>query len=277
MKRLMWVLAAAWLLAGTAAAQDTGVTATAYGTVNVRSGPGAYYEIVGKLAAGDRVPVDGRDQSGDWLRVVLAVEGTGWVASFAVLVDGDILRLPVTDAGSPPEAGETVTITAYGLVNLRSGPGMNYAITGQLDAGDRLPVIGRSGQGNDWLYVRGGEVEGWVAYFTVKVEGDPDGLPEVTIDGNGLAVVPENYVIQARFNVRLRAAASLEAETLGVIPFGRNVTPLARTEDNNWLYVVYRDIIGWGLRQLFEISDQETELLPVYDAAAVTPVPTESP
>jgi uncharacterized protein YraI len=278
MKRLMVYLAAAGLLATAAAAQDNGVTATAYGTVNVRSGPGAQYEIVGRLAAGDRVPVDGRDRDGGWLRVVLAVEelGFGWVASFAVLVEGDIFQLPITGDDFAAGVGEPVTITAYGLVNVRSGPGMDYPITGQLDAGDVLPVIGRSGADNNWLYIQDEEVEGWVAYFTVTLQGDPNALPLVTMDGNGLAVVPGNYVIKTRFNVRLRAAASSGAETLGVIPFGRSVTPLARTEDGGWLYVIYQELTGWGLRRLFEISDRQIEMLPVYEPPA-TPSPTGTP
>ncbi len=61
------------------------ISATAYGTINVRSGPGAQYEIVGQLAAGEQISVDGRESdNGSWLRVMLENGIVGWVASFAV-------------------------------------------------------------------------------------------------------------------------------------------------------------------------------------------------
>lgn len=274
MKRIwMSLFAGVLLLAGSAAAQDDDtLTAMAYGTVNVRSGPGATYEIVGQLAAGDRVPVDGRDTDGDWLRVVLTFGQSGWVASFAVVVTGDIPELPVVEADDGD--GESVAVRVYGTVNIRSGPGMNFPITGQLDAGDTLPVLGRSSDRNDWLYVQQDDIEGWVAYFTVTVVGDAKTLPVFTVDGSGQMIVPQNNVIRTRYNVRLRDAAAVSAGVLEVVPFNSIVTPLARTDDGEWLYVMYRNTSGWGLAGLFDISDNQLEALPVYNATVLTPTPT---
>ncbi len=275
MKRAVMSLMAGALLIGgltSAAAQDETLTAMAYGTVNVRSGPGAAYEIVGQLAAGDRVPVSGRDADGDWLRIRMTLGSSGWVASFAVVVNGDIPELPVveTEGGS----GESVTFNVYGRVNSRSGPGRDYPIPGQLDAGDSLTALGRSSARNDWLYVQEAEIGGWVAYFTVTILGDVETLPIFTVDGSGQTVVPENNVIRARFNVRLRESASFMAAVLEVVPFGSIVTPLARTDRSDWLYVTYRDTSGWGLANLFDINDDQLQTLPVYNARVLTPTPT---
>ncbi|MBI5667346.1 MAG: SH3 domain-containing protein [Chloroflexi bacterium] len=258
-----------------AAAQAEGVTAMAYGTVNVRSGPGTQYDIVGQLAAGDKVPVDGRNEDGDWLHIILTFGQNGWVAAFAVLVEGNILELPVTSPAAE-DNGEDVTVTAYGVVNVRSGPGMNFPITAQLDAGDTLTVLGRSGTSNDWLYVSESDIEGWVAYFTVTLNGSADGLPIFTVDGSGEVVVPENSVVRTRFNVRLRASASLSAAVLEVVPFNSLVRPLARTAESDWLYVLYQQTAGWGLAQLFDISDEQLAALPLYNVTVLTPTPTTS-
>lgn len=255
-----------------AGAQDESVTAMAYGTVNVRSGPGARYEIVGQLAAGDRVPVDGRNEDGDWLHIILTFGQNGWVAAFTVLVDGNILELPVTSEAAE-DNGDEVTVTAYGVVNVRSGPGMNYPITAQLEAGDTLPVMGRSGTSNDWLYVQQEDVQGWVAYFTVTLAGNVEGLPIFAVDGSEV-IVPENSVVRTRFNVRLRASASVSAAVLEVVPFNSLVRPLARNDEGDWLYVLYKQTSGWGLAQLFDIGDDQLEALPLYNITVLTPTPT---
>ena len=63
-KRIV-LLFAITLMGGIASAQEVTpaapISATAYGTINVRSGPGAQYEIVGQLDADEQVIVDGRD------------------------------------------------------------------------------------------------------------------------------------------------------------------------------------------------------------------------
>lgn len=274
MKRtILTFLVGSLLIAGATAAQDTDLTAVAYGTVNVRSGPGTQFDIVGQLAAGDRVPVNGRDDDGEWLRILLTVDETGWVASFAVLIDGNIFELPVVNE-TADAADETVTVTVYGTVNVRSGPGMNYPIIAQLDADDTLPVLGRSGTDNDWLYVQQNDIQGWVAFFTVTLRGKADSLPVFTMSGSGQTVVPANNVIHTRFNVRLRSAPSMEDAILEVVPFQSVVTPLARTDPGDWLYVLYQQTSGWGVTDLFDISDEQLEVLPIYNAAVVTPTPT---
>ena len=53
-------------------AQDADITATAYQTVNVRSGPGTQFEIVGQLNVGDKVSVLGRESTASrWLAIPL--------------------------------------------------------------------------------------------------------------------------------------------------------------------------------------------------------------
>jgi|FLYN01.1.fsa_nt_gi N-acetylmuramoyl-L-alanine amidase len=252
--------------AGMVAAQDSAVTATAYQTVNVRSGPDTRFEIVGQLQQGDTVDVTGRESEANrWLEVTLPDGQTGWVASFAVIVDGSLAGLPVV--GETPVdsgAGDSVTITAYGRVNVRSGPSMAYDIVGQLDVEDEATATARNNENNDWLLIENEEIEGWVAYFTVSVRGDPDTLPVLIPAGNGEALLPQSMVTTTRFNVRLHTEPSRSSPTVTVVPFNSNVTLLARTEDGVWLYVLYGDIPGWGAARLFDISREQLEMTPLY-------------
>lgn len=280
-KRIVFLFAIT-LLSGVAIAQEATpaapINATAYGTINVRGGPGAQYEIVGQLNADEQVIVDGRDsEKGGWLRVTLESGIIGWVASFAVLLDGDAENLPIIPSEVPTPDSDSVTIAAYGRVNVRSGPGMEYNIVSQLDVEDTAQVTGRNDDNNDWLYVENDDLKGWVAYFTVTLEGNPDSLPVLVVDGTGEGVAAPDEVITTRFNVRLRDEPEVDGEVLVIVPFQSNVSPLARSADSAWIYVLYLDTYGWGSARLFELSQEGINALPIYTSQLPTPNPEVTP
>jgi hypothetical protein len=142
---------------------------------------------------------------------------------------------------------------------------MNYDLIGQLDVGDTAPATARSNEDNDWLFIEQEQVQGWVAYFTVQVEGNASELPVRIPEGTGEALVRPETLIMARFNIRLHSDATLESETIEIIPFNQEVTPLARTEDGRWIYVAYEEALGWGAARLFDISDDDLRELPLYE------------
>ncbi|KAM3098468.1 SH3 domain-containing protein [Phormidesmis sp. 146-35] len=129
---------------GTGGGSQTGtVTITAGSGVNVRSGPGTNYAIVGGLGNGARVSTFG--SSNGWLRV-----NGGWISSaYTGGIGGG-------SGGSSPSTGVVTVIPAIG-VNVRSGPGTNYAIVGGLGGGARVSTFGTSG---GWYRVSGGWVSG---------------------------------------------------------------------------------------------------------------------
>jgi len=77
--------------------------------INVRSGPGTDYPIVGVLVAGQRVPAIGRSAGGDWVQISYpGVEGgIAWVYSFLITVTGN---LPIAEAPPTPTPLVTPTI-----------------------------------------------------------------------------------------------------------------------------------------------------------------------
>lgn len=70
-------------------------------TVNVRSGPGTNYPVVGRVSQGQTYTPDGRNQAGDWLRFSFE-GGQGWVYAPLMTVSGVVNRLPVLNAPTPP-------------------------------------------------------------------------------------------------------------------------------------------------------------------------------
>lgn len=276
--RLRWILAL--LLVATAAASVTaqdeeGVYGTVYQTTNVRSGPDPRFEIVGQLSENDRVLVDGRESAaGRWLHVVLNEGNSGWVPVFALILDADLTELPILtpieESQNPTTVGEPVTVRAYGLVNVRSGPSIDFDIVGQLDVNDEADAIARSNNNSDWLHIVSDELDGWVAYFTVYVEGDPDSLPVLVPDSSGVGLIPPAALVRTRFNTRLHAEPDLNAPVIVTVPFDQQVTPISRTERGDWIYVGFEGVEGWGVRQLFFIDTDELFALPVFGSVQVT-------
>jgi len=88
-------------------------------TVNIRSGPGLQYQIIGKVQSTEQEPgivaVIGRDETSQWLAVTDAVAPGGWITAspgFLQCTD-DITALPpgqITDGRLEPTAEATVVV-----------------------------------------------------------------------------------------------------------------------------------------------------------------------
>ena len=276
MKKFL-TLAIILLLATTVAAQG-GVSGTVYQTTNVRSGPDTRFSIVGQLSADDKVQIDGRDGESRWLHVLLPDGTMGWLPVFALIIDGDIADIPVfQEDQATPEAAAQVMVISYGRVNVRSGPGIDFGIVGQLDVDDQAAAIARNSRENDWLLIRFGSTEGWVAYFTVNVQGDALTLPVLVPDSSGQSLIPPSRLLRARFNVRLHKTPDLGSNVVAIVPFNSEVTPIGRSADGNWLYIGFNDQSGWSVTQLLDITHEEVQTLPIYGQSSGSSSPEATP
>lgn len=84
---------------------EGGPTATATDYVNVRSGPGTNYRVLGLAAPGESAEVSGVSADGDWWQVVISsqysVSGFGWVSASYVSTQ-NTAGVAVVDAPPPP-------------------------------------------------------------------------------------------------------------------------------------------------------------------------------
>lgn len=76
--------------------------------VNVRSGPGLDYAVVGNLLLNEVRPIVGRAAQATWWQTVLADGTPGWISDSVVSVSGYIGDVPLVDA-PPLDSGATVT------------------------------------------------------------------------------------------------------------------------------------------------------------------------
>ena len=263
--------------ASVAAQTDTGITAQAFRTVNIRQGPGTSYNIIGQLQSGDVVSVIARsDSDTNWLRIQFD-DIDGWVAYFTVTVTGDVEALeiidlrPVSSTAVEPQSesvpfvsaqdyeGEPY-ITVFRRINVRVGPGSEFGRLGFMNPGNVADLIGRTDD-NEWLQIDFNGQRGWVAYFVVSVSGEVNDLPIVAVDLTPETPVPTQtptpapltIIVVARFNSNLRASPSFDAPIVAIIPFNVEVQAEARTADSSWLRVTYEGQTGWVITSLVDI------------------------
>lgn len=80
-------------------------------------------------------------------------------------------EVPPTDTPEPtPEIARLVINNP--TLNVRGGPGTNYAVVGRANNGERYDVTGKNSQGT-WYQINFNGQNGWVAGEFVGLEGDP--------------------------------------------------------------------------------------------------------
>ncbi len=130
-------------------------TPIAYGVVsdtgvNIRSGPGTNYDVLGTYPLYCRLTiyamVDG------WAQV-----DQGWIFLQYVYIDGTV----------GPNGTVMGTVDGTG-VNLRKGPGTDYGINGQVNTGDRVEILFQANTGGR---VWGCTVHGWICMDYVVLDG----------------------------------------------------------------------------------------------------------
>jgi uncharacterized protein YraI len=81
----------------------------------------------------------------------------------------------VAAAGAAEQANQPELI-APGSVNIRSGPGLNYAVIGTLNADTAVPIVGRNADTTWWEIEITGDTTGWVAGSVVQAT-NADNVP----------------------------------------------------------------------------------------------------
>lgn len=127
-----------------AAAPTAGVVSTNGGNLNVRAAASAGSSVLSKVANDSYITLVSR--SGSWWRVEYARDQYGYChADYIKAVSGNAATV----------------VTNTGALNIRSGPGTNYAKTGSLYKGERVTVLSA---GNGWsrILYHGTKI-GWVS------------------------------------------------------------------------------------------------------------------
>jgi len=166
---------------------------TALTAINLRSGPSTNFPSYGVAPEGAQGVVIGVSEDGGWWvvqvqRTDLVPSGQGWVSAEYVQAentqDVPIVTSPELPPGVevPPPDPNVPTATALDAINVRSGPGTNYASYGIAPKGAQGEVIGISEDAGWWVVKLPtsvvGSGQGWVSADWVVVE-NAQGVPVI--------------------------------------------------------------------------------------------------
>ncbi len=179
-----------------------------YAVVNLRSGPGTTYSIVAVLLEGRELKVTA--EVNGWYRVDYNGD-EAYISKELLTVSTDTI-LP---SGTINVSG-TGTVTGA-VVNIRSGPGTNYSVIGQVTADQTYQV---SGETNGWYKISYNGVEAYISASYMKVSASSDKVTVGTVTGSV---------------VNIRSGAGTEHDVIGQAQYGDTFTVISKS--GAWFYV----------------------------------------
>jgi uncharacterized protein YgiM (DUF1202 family) len=157
-----------------------------------------------------------------------------------------------------------ILVEAIQQANLRSGPGVEFQLIGQIEVGTQYPMIGRSAH-FPWFLIQLSNTQGWVYADLVKVTGNPNGAPitegEIT-PGPSLTPSPSatlgpqsipaaitatspaptaagNVFVEAINRTNVRYGPGTDFRRVGSISKGQKYVVLRRHVQFSWLEIAY--------------------------------------
>ena len=220
-------------------------TTTPY-LLNVRQGPGLHYAVVTTVQRGTQANIYGRDASDDWFLVeIQGIAGRVWIYQDLTTVQGSLNSVPFvspTDTdpiGSPVDA--PLAITKPNVLNVRSGPGLNYQVLTTVPSGTQGKIIGVSPD-YQWYRVVLGVLSqpAWVYASLTTVTGSLATVKVYTlaeIDG-GLSVICDRpFALTTPYVLNVRGGPGIEYDILTTVPRGTRAEIVGIGPQNQWLYV----------------------------------------
>ncbi|NLT29569.1 MAG: SH3 domain-containing protein, partial [Propionibacterium sp.] len=184
-------------------ARTTEVVATA--GVNIRSGPGTQYSIVGGLARGRSIQAVGQDQNG-WTPVSLNGRQR-WIAS-RYLTAKD--QYSASASSSATSSGSTASTTT--ALNARTGAGLGYRVAHVLPRGTKVTLTGRSS--GEWRQISHRGQNLWVSsrYLSGASSGGSSSSGSASSAGSATTTAVLNARTGAGMGYRVSAVLSRGAK-----------------------------------------------------------------
>ena len=209
------------------------------GGLNVRSGAGTGYSVIGSLSNGSKVEIV--ETSGTWYKIKYG-SGYGYVSKDYITVSSSSSgNSSSSSTGSSSSSSTTIqsgTVKVNGGLNVRSGAGTSYSVIGSLSNGSKVEIVETSGT---WYKIKYGSGYGYVSkdYITINTRS----IAENTVLKEGTAVT---------LALKVRDESNYEANIVGTIAMGEKVSVV---EDNGeWSKIQYNDTIGYILNEYVDFN-----------------------
>jgi len=178
-------------------------------------------------------------------------------------------------------------------INVRGGPGLDYAPIGALTVGTWVQPLARSLDG-EWIMITYLTTQGWVQRDGVSWRLNSDALP--VIDETEPTPIPRplyystpggptytpnaNWVSVGADGAFVRSGPGQGYMPIGLLFTGDVVDPVAHDAAEDWMMIRYEDGFGW-IRVDLVVWVSDIQALPVIDfpelTPSFTPVPTRAP
>ena len=145
-----------------------------------------------------------------------------------------VLMKPPAPAGETAQQSRQCRPTTSGSLRVRARPSLEADTIGFVRRGTTLRTLSRSG---NWIEIEYQRETGWVSAGFVSEDCGESGDPAQAATQGGAGVVC------ALGNLRVRARASLEADTIGFVRRGITLRTLSRR--GNWIEIEYQADTGW--------------------------------
>jgi uncharacterized protein YgiM (DUF1202 family) len=144
--------------------------------LNMRSGAGFNYSVIGSGVTGTKVTATGK-VSGVWYQVKMGTK-TGWMSS-EYLSKVSVTPTPVTPKPAPTStsAGAGIQYATTIWLNMRSGAGFNSSVIGAGPTGTKVTATGKSN--GVWLEVKMGNLIGWMSSDYLRAVTGPTSSTEL--------------------------------------------------------------------------------------------------
>ena len=210
-------------------------------SLNVRSGAGTSYSVIGSLKNGTSVEIVGT--SGNWYKIKYGND-YGYVSKDYVTLNSS----SNSNTGNTSNGGSTnntpATSTTKGTVkvsdslNVRSGAGTSYSVVGSLKNGTSVEIVETSG---NWYKIKYGNGYGYVSkdYITLQNRS----IAENTITKEGTVVTVA---------LKVRESNNFDSNVIGTIAMGQKVSVIE--DDNEWGKISYKGIDGYILNEYIDFN-----------------------
>ncbi len=227
--------------------------------VNVRSGPGTTYSVLGQLTRGDALVID--DWSQSWYKFLYNGQ-TAYIMGQYVTLDAQPTATPAPTPTSSAGATQYGRVTVGTSLNMRAEPNASSAVVAKLLNSTYVEILGQTGS---WYYVQHNGVKGYVSRQYIQLAE----LPTATTTPTPSPAPRVGTVTLSNSSSRLimRSGPGTSYSEITRLANGTKVTVML--EDQGFYYIEYEGRQGYVAKQYIVLGGTASP--------TATPRPTNKP
>lgn len=202
-------------------------SATATDGVNIRSGPGSSYSVVGVLGKGETATVVDATNS-EWIKIKTSSGKEGYCSA-------EYLKVSGTSSSTQSSSAQAATTTD--VLNVRSGPGSSYTVVTILKKGESVTVTDKSNA--SWYKVKTSSgKEGYCSsqYLSLSTSSSSSGSSQSPSGSSGSQSSSSNATAVTTDVLNLRSGPGSGYAVVTILKKGESVTVLDKS-DAYWIKV----------------------------------------